>query len=157
MNSNRIHHMSLAPLALQVGIVKKTGKRGSPIGGNDVGAIYLLMPVRAAIQTHSLQALHAIGWHLHMLPLPRPNANWAQAQRQAFAATETLNLKRWQCHWPWLVRRYLVAEMRHHGIMSLRVTKDKDSIELQEAIKPAQVGRGLVAEVVGAYSLPGAR
>ena len=66
VHRNIRHHLSLAPLALQLGIVKKTGKRSSLIGGNDEGTIYSLMPVRAAIQTHSLQALHALGWRLNM-------------------------------------------------------------------------------------------
>jgi hypothetical protein len=98
------------------------------------------MQFPAPAQTHSFQALHAMGLRLNMLPLTRTNAEWAQAQRQASAATETLNLKRSQYHWPRLVRTYLFAEMRHHGIMSLRVPRiqDWDSKELQEAVKPDQ-------------------
>ena len=98
VHRNRIHHLSLTQLALQMGIVKKTRKHGSLLVGNDKGEFYSLMPFGAAAQTHSFQALHAMGLRLNMLPLTRTNAEWAQAQRQASAATDTLNLKRSQYH-----------------------------------------------------------
>lgn len=133
-------HLSLTPLALQLGIVRKTGKRGSLLIRNDAGEYYSLMPFSTAAHTESLRALHTAGVVLNMLPVPRTNVEWTRAQEQANEAAEMLKLKRSQYHWPWLVRTYLIAEMRHHGIMSLRVVQDWNTKELQDAFKPDQNG-----------------
>ena len=138
VHRNTIHHLSLTPLALHLGIVKKTGRRGSLLIGNDSGEYYSLMRFDAAAHTKSLQALHAMGMVLNMLPVPRTNVDWALVQEHANAAVDRLTLKRSHYHWPWLVRTYMFAEMRHHGIMSVRVVQDWDTKELQEAIKPDQ-------------------
>ena len=138
VHRNIIHHLSLTPLVLQLGIVRKTGKRGSLLVGNDVGEFYSLVPFSAVAHTKPLQTMHSIGMLLNTLHLPRTNVAWAQAQEQANVAADRLNIKRSQYHWPWLVRTYLFAEMRHHGIMSLKVAQDWNTKELQEAIKPDQ-------------------
>ncbi len=93
MHRHVFHHLSLAPLALRLGNVKKTGKRGSLLVGNGAGEFYSLVPFRAAAHTKSLQALHAIGGHLNTLPIPHTNADWLHAQRLAVAATGKL-----KCH-----------------------------------------------------------
>ena len=114
------------------------------------------MPIRAVVQTHSLQALHAIGWHSNMLPLPRTNADCAGAEAgfcghgDVESRACAISLAMVGANMPFF------AQMRHHGIMPFRATKAWDSQELQEATKPAQVGRELVAEVVEACSLQGA-
>ena len=95
------------PLALQWGIVKKTCQRGSLLVGNCTGDFCSLMQFRAVAQTHRFQTLHVIGSHLNLLRGPRTNAEWAQVQRQASAAMETLNLNRAHHHGPWLVRTYM--------------------------------------------------
>ncbi len=47
----------------------------------------------------------------------------------------------WECkrpayHWPWLVRVYLIAEMRHASVCAPEMTQDWDAAALRQALRP---------------------
>ena len=58
--------------------------------------------------------------------------------QKADAAAEVWELNRSAYHWPWLVRVYLIAEMRHAGVESLTVARDWNVEQLQQALRPDQ-------------------
>ncbi len=89
----------------------------------------------AVAHTKPLQTLHTMGVLLNSLPLPHTNHEWAQAQAAAEALAEKWKIKRSMCHWPWLWRTYIFAEMCHHGVKALKIVRDWDSQELQEALR----------------------
>ena len=132
------HHFSPGPLAQQLGIVRKTTRRaGSLLIGTDGGEYYGLVPFNVA-QAKALQALHTMGVVLNSLPVPRNNREWAQAQAAAITLADTMKINRSEYRWPWLVRAYLFAEMRHHGVTRLSIAEDWTLTQLQEAIQPDQ-------------------
>ena len=51
---------------------------------------------------------------------------------------DTMRISRPKYRGPWLVRTYLFAEMRHHGVRKLSVVEDWTLAQLQEAIQPDQ-------------------
>ena len=133
-----IHHFSPGPLAQQLGIIQKTTRRaGSLLIGTDGGQYYRLAAFDVE-QTEGLQSLHAMGVLLNSLPVPRNNREWAQAQANANAMADTMRIKRPEYRGPWLVRTYLFAEMRHHGVKKMSVVEDWTFTQLQEAIQPDQ-------------------
>ena len=89
-------------------------------------------------QAKALQALHTMGVVLNSLPVPRSNREWAQAQAAANTLADTMKINRSEYRWPWLVRAYLFAEMRHHGVTRLSIAEDWTLTQLQEAIQPDQ-------------------
>ena len=133
-----VHHFSPGPLALQLGIIRKTARRaGSLMIGTDGGEYYCLAAFDIA-RAEALQSLHAMGVVLNSLPIPRNNREWAQAQADANKMADTMRIKRPEYRGPWLVRTYLFAEMRHHGVKKLSVVEDWTLTKLQEAIQPDQ-------------------
>ena len=138
MHRNVAHHLSPSPLALQLGIIRKTTRRaGSLLLGTKAGEYYCLAAFNAA-QTETLQSLHAMGVLLNALPVPHNNREWAQAQADANVMAEKMRIKRTEYRWPWLVRTYLSTEMRHHGVKTLSIVEDWNLARLQEAIQPDQ-------------------
>ena len=132
------HHFSPGPLALQLGIIQKTAERaGSLLIGTDGGEYYCLAAFDAA-RTEGLQALHAMGSLLNSLPIPRNNREWAQAQANATTMVDLMRIKRLGYRGQWLVRTYLFAEMRHHGVKRLSIVEDWTLNQLREAIRPDQ-------------------
>ena len=79
-----------------------------------------------------------MGVALNSLLAPRTNVEWSQAQADAEALSERLKIKRSQYRWPWLLRTYIFAEMRHAGVSSLKIVEGWTSEQLQDAIKPDQ-------------------
>ena len=139
VHRNVMHHFSLAPFAIRMGIIsKKKSSRGTLLIGTDQGDHYALRVFDVNVCMEAYQSLHTMGTLLNLLPVPRTNQDWANAQECADALAEKCNLKRAQYHWPWLVRTYLFAEMRHHGVKALKITKDWNTQELQNALKPDQ-------------------
>ena len=139
MHRSVVFHVSPGPLALQLGIIRKTTRRGGSLMiGTDEGEYYSLRSFDASVHTTHFQALHAMGVLLNSLPVPRTNVEWAQAQADAEALAERLNIKRSQYRWPWLLRTYLFVEMRHHGVKMLKIVADWTSEQLQQAIRPDQ-------------------
>ena len=133
-----LHHFSPGPIAQQLGIVRKTTRRvGSLLIGTDGGEYYSLAPFNVA-QAKVLQAFHAMGVLLNSLPVPHNNREWAQAQAAANTIADTMKINRPEYRWPWLVRTYLFAEMRHHGVTRLSIVEDWTLMQLQEAILPDQ-------------------
>ena len=138
MHRSVVHHLSPGPLALQLGIIRKTTRRaGSLLIGTKAGEYYCLAAFNAA-QTETLQSLHAMGVLLNSLPVPHNNREWAQAQADANVMAEKMRIKRTEYRWPWLVRTYLSTEMRHHGVKTLSIVEDWNLTRLQEAIQPDQ-------------------
>ena len=84
------------------------------------------------------QTFHAMGMLLNSLPLPRTNIEWAQTLADAETLANNLKIKRTAYRWQWLLRTYIFAEMRHHGVYKLRIVEDWNADQLQEAIKPDQ-------------------
>ena len=76
---------------------------------------------------------------LNSLPVPRTNVAWAHVHADAEALSKRLKIKRSQYRWPWLLRTYIFAEMRHDGVSSLKIVNDWTSEQLQDAIKPDQM------------------
>ena len=138
VHRNVLHHFSPGVLAQQLGIVRKTTRRaGSLLIGTDGGEYYGLVPFNVA-QAKALQALHTMGVVLNSLPVPRNNREWAQAQAAAITLADTMKINRSEYRWPWLVRAYLFAEMRHHGVRRLNIVEDWTLTQLQEALQPDQ-------------------
>ena len=133
-----IHHFSPGPLAQQLGIIRKKARRvGSLLIGTDEGEYYCLAAFDAA-KAEGLLSLHVMGVLLNSLPTPRNNREWAKVQAGANRMAETLRIKRSEYRWPWLVRTYFFAEMRHHGVKNLSIVEDWTLTQLQEAIQPDQ-------------------
>ena len=79
-----------------------------------------------------------MGVVLNSLLVPRTNFEWAQVQADAEELPERLKIKRSQYRWPWLLRTYIFAEMRHAGVSSLKIVEDWTSEQLRGATKPDQ-------------------
>ncbi len=134
-----LHHLSLLPLALRWGIVTKTPrKQGSLRVANDQGEYYSLTPFVAKEHVEVMQSLHRTGVLLGMVPIPHTNKEWAEALTKADTVADAWECKRSAYHWPWLVRVYLIAEMRHAGVHALQVTQDWKEKKLRQALKPDQ-------------------
>ena len=139
VHRNVIHHFSIGPFAQQLGIIQKTTKRvGSLLMGNDEGEYYCITAFDAAVHVKTYETLHSMGVVLNSLRVPRTNVEWAQAQADAEALSDRLKIKRSQYRWPWLLRTYIIAEMRHAGVNSLKIVEDWTSEQLQGAIRPDQ-------------------
>lgn len=138
VHRNVIRHFSPGPLAQQLGIIRKMARRaGSLLIGTDKGEYYCLVAFDAA-KAEGLLSLHAMGVLLNSLPTPHNNREWAKVQADANRMAEMQRIKRPDYRWPWLVRTYFFAEMRHHGVKNLSIVEDWTLTQLQEAIQPDQ-------------------
>ena len=90
---------------------------------NDKGEYYRIAAFDAAVHVKTYQTLHSMGVVLNSLRAPRTNVEWAQVQADAEASSERLKSKRSQYRWPWLLRTYIFAEMRHAGVNSLKLSR----------------------------------
>lgn len=139
VHRNVVHHLSLGPFALHMGIIQKTTtRRGSLLVGTDAGEHYSLKEFDVSEHMKSYQTLHVMGVLLNSMPIPHTNVEWAQVQVDVEAMADLVKLKRSQYHWPWLLRTYIYTEMRHHGVEELKVAKDWNAKELQTATRPDQ-------------------
>lgn len=100
---------------------KKQRRVGSLLMDNDKGEYYRIAAFDAAVHVKTYQTLHSMGVVLNSLRAPRTNVEWAQVQADAEASSEKLKSKRSQYRWPWLLRTYIFAEMRHAGANSLKI------------------------------------
>ena len=83
-------------------------------------------------------SLHHMGMVLRTLNIPKTNTEWMKAMRQANAGAAYFGIPTPDYQWPWLVRAYLITEMRHQGIQRLRIDRDWGIDEIKEALKPDQ-------------------
>ena len=123
MNKNVERHSSLCPWGISVGALKKGRKQGSLLICNTDGEYYSLKPFTAA-STEKFATLHRMGAVLNTLGVPETNAGWLVAVRKATRWAAYYSIPTSGYHWPWLVRSYLITEMRHHGIMQLQITAE---------------------------------
>ena len=56
-----------------------------------------------------------MGVVLNTLGVPKTNVDWLVAFRKAACGAAYYSIPTSGYHWPWLVRLYLIPEMRHHG------------------------------------------
>ena len=75
---------------------------------------------------------------LNTLGVPKTNVDWLVAFRKAACGAAYYSIPTSGYHWLWLVRSYLIAEMRHHGIMQLQITAEWGLTEVAEALVPDQ-------------------
>ena len=134
-----MHHFSPGPFAQQLGLIEKTTHvHGSLLIGNDEGEYYRLARFVAEKHAQIYQTLHATGVLLNSLPIPRNNIEWAQVQTDAEVLADKLKIERPPYRWPWLLRSYIFAEMRHAGVNKLKIVEDWNAEQLQVAIRPDQ-------------------
>ena len=82
--------------------------------------------------------LRKTGLVLNSLPVPSDNVEWLNALRAASQKAKLDGIPTPDYHWPWLIRTYLILEMRHHGIKRLAVKADWGHDALAEALQPDQ-------------------
>ena len=79
-----------------------------------------------------------MGVVLNTVGVPKTNVDWLVAFRKATRGAAYYSIPRSGYHWLWLVRSYLITEMRHHGIMRLQITAEWGLAEVAEALVPDQ-------------------
>ena len=141
VNRNVQSHLSFCPFAIKTGILKKTRNRNKSLGiFNADGEYYAICKFEASIHTEKIMTLHLMGMVLNRLHVPKNNAEWLSALRDAWRRADLEMIRTPEYHWPWLIRSYLIVEMRHNGIKRLKVTRDWDLERLKEACQPDQSG-----------------
>ena len=147
MNKHVVHHAGLCPWGISVGALKKGRKQGSLLIRNTDGAYYSLKPFTAA-STEKFVTLHHMGVVLNTLGVPKTSVDWLVAVRKAARGAAYYSIPRSGYHWLWLVRSYLITEMRHCGVGPRR---SRRSIGARPApVAPCMdddVGRRLAQEV----------
>ena len=138
VNRNVNHHTGLCPWALRLGLLRKGMKRGSLLLKNDKGEYYNMCPFKAAAQTERMVSLHHTGMVLNTLGIPKTNTEWIKAVRRANEGATYFGIPASAYAWPWLVRAYLITDMRHVGIERLRIDRDWGIDEVTEALQPDQ-------------------
>ena len=102
------------------------------------GEYYSLCPFVATEQTERMVSLHRTGMVLNTLQIPRTSSEWIKAMRRAKDGATYFGIPMSDYHWPWLVRAYVIVEMRYQRIERLRIDCDWGIDELKDALKPDQ-------------------
>ena len=138
VNKNVQNHLGLCPWGLRIGVLSKGGKSGSLLIKTEDGQYYSICPFDAHKHPDRISNLHCMGLVLNTLPVPQTSSEWIDAVRKAHRGAVHFNITASPYHWPWLVRLYLIVEMRHRGITRLRVNQDWGWEETAEATQPDQ-------------------
>ena len=117
--------------------MQKTASRQRSLSiSNQNGEYYALVPFHGPRHTLAFITLHKTGLVLNSLPVPRDNVEWLNSVRAASERAKLDEIPTPDYHWPWLIRTYLIVEMRHQGIKRLEVKRDWCQDELTEALQP---------------------
>jgi len=138
VNRRVLHHSSFTAWAASIGILQKTSRHASVIMESHDGLRYGVRPFDARHHVQAYSQLHAQATLLKSLPVPQTNAQWVEAKSMADTRAKQQMLPRPVYKWPWLVRSYLLVEMRHRGINRLTVTIDWTGQEVVAACRPDQ-------------------
>ena len=110
-------------------------RRGSLLVHNAGGECYTLCRSATNKQIDRMATLQRMGVVLNTLEVPKANTDWIKVVRQEIRGAAYLDITMSPYHWPWLVRAYLITDMRPHGIMQLQVDSDWSWAEIEESME----------------------
>ena len=138
VDRNVAYHLSLTSWGLREHILVKTTRARSIKLQNKDGEWYGLVEAGSEAIAR-MHRMHRKGRLLLDLPVPRTNKQWREVLTQVRQRAPVMKLGKAEdkdYHLWWLVRIYLIVEMRHAGIDRLSVVEDWSASQVSLAMLP---------------------
>lgn len=137
VDRNVQNHLSLTAWGLRQGLLRKSSRANNSLKvANQEGEWYAVVPSEGPGDFAKMRRLHSLGRILLEAPVPTNNKEWLDCLTMVEMRASGMKLEATDYHFWWLVRAYMLVEMRHKGIQRLTVCQDWSRQHIGKAMVP---------------------